>query len=84
VKLDFKGFITQNIYVIPNKYVLVKFMNGSLGVYNQKTFKELKTIDFKNAKINCVTSNDHKVYMVVDNTYINVYQVNNFKLIDTI
>jgi len=46
--------------------------------------KEIKMLDFKNAKINCVTSNDHKVYMVLDNLYINIYGTHNFKFIDTI
>ena len=31
-----------------------------------------------------MTSNDHKIYMVVDNSYINVYQTSNFKHLDTI
>lgn len=83
-KIDFKGFVTQKIETIANKYILVKFNSGHLGVYSAKTFKEIKQIDFKNAKINCMTSNDHKIYMVVDNSYINVYQTSNFKHLDTI
>jgi hypothetical protein len=70
VKLDFKSFVTAWVDIIPNKYVLVKFLNGTLGAYSVKNFKEVKTIDFKNAKINCITSNDHKIYMVVDNLFI--------------
>ena len=70
VKLDFKSFVTAWVDIIPNKYILVKFLNGTLGTYSVKNFKEVKTIDFKNAKINCITSNDHKIYMVVDNLFI--------------
>ena len=70
IKMDYKGFVTQKIDIVPNKYILVKFLNGILGIYSAKNFKEVKTIDFKNAKINCVTSNMNKIYIVVENLYI--------------
>jgi uncharacterized protein YaaR (DUF327 family) len=83
-KLEFKGIVAEKLYIISNKYVLVRFLNGILGCYSAKNLKEIKTIDFKNAKINCMTANDHKIYMVVDNLYIHVYQTSNFKHLDTI
>lgn len=83
-KLEFKGIVADRVYIISNKYVLVRFLNGILGAYSAKNLKEIKTIDFKNARINCMTANDHKIYMVVDNLYIHVYQTSNFKHLDTI
>lgn len=67
VKLDFKGFVTSQVYIIPNKYIMIRFQTGQLVIYSAKNFKEIKVIDFKNAKINCITSNDHKIYFVIDN-----------------